>query len=99
MDIASVILVVIAVILWLAIFLEKFVHPYYKNKFRGSRLWPDDEVEKNRLKKCIQGVGLYYLAASLLLLLFSPALALLMLFGGIFYTLIIYYWLVVSKRG
>ena len=98
MDIASVILVVIAVILWLAIFLEKFVHPYYKNKFRGSRLWPDDEVEKNRLKKCIQGVGLYYLAASLLLL-FSPALALLMLFGGIFYTLIIYYWLVVSKRG
>ena len=98
MDIASVILVVIAVILWLAIFLEKFVHPYYKNKFRGSRLWPDDEVEKNRLKKCIQGVGLYYLTASLLLL-FSPALALLMLFGGIFYTVIIYYWLVVSKRG
>lgn len=97
-DIGSVILVIIAIILWAAIFIEKFVHPTYKEKFRGSRLWPNDPVEKNRLKKCIQGVGLYYFAA-VLLLFYSPPLALLMGFGGIFYTLFVYYWLVVSKKG
>ena len=97
MDRGSVILVIITIILWAAIFIEKFVHPTYKEKFRGSRLWPNDEAEKKRLKKCMQGVGLYYFAA-VLLLLYSPPLALLMGFGGIFYTFFSYYWLVVSKK-
>lgn len=96
-DVGSTILVIITLILWIAIMIEKFIHPAYKNFFRGSRLWPNDEDEKRRLKKCIQGVGLYYFTA-VLVLLFSPAIALLMGFGGIFYTIVIYFWLVVSKR-
>lgn len=97
MSIGSTVLVIITLILWVAILIEKFVHPAYKDFFRGSRLWPNDEVERRRLKKCIQGVGLYYFSA-VLVLLFSPALALLMGFGGIFYTIVIYYWLVVARR-
>lgn len=96
-DVGSTILVIITLILWIAILFEKFVHPAYKNLFRGTPLWPSDEPERRRLKKCMQGVGMYYFTAALLLL-FSPAIALLMGFGGIFYTIIIYYWLVVSKR-
>lgn len=98
MSIGSTVLVIITLILWVAILIEKFVHPAYKDFFRGSRLWPHDEVERRRLKKCIQGVGLYYFTA-VLVLLFSPALALLMGFGGIFYSIVIYYWLVVARRG
>jgi len=96
-DVGSTILVIITLILWIAIMIEKFVHPAYKNFFRGSRLWPNDEDEKRRMKKCLQGIGLYYFTA-VLLLLFAPALALLMGFGGIFYAIAIYFWLVVSKR-
>lgn len=96
-DVGSTILVIITLILWVAILLEKFVHPAYKNYFKGSPLWPDDEEERRRLKKCIQGVALYYFMA-VLVLLFSPAIALLMGFAGIFYTILIYFWLVVSKR-
>ena len=97
MSMGSTVLVIITLILWVAILIEKFIHPAYKDFFRGSRLWPNDEVERRRLKKCIQGVGLYYFSA-VLVLLFSPALALLMGFGGIFYTIAIYYWLVVARR-
>jgi hypothetical protein len=96
-DVGSTILVIITLILWIAILIEKFVHPAYKNFFRGSPLWPNDEVERRRLKKCMQGVGLYYFTA-VLVLLFSPAVALLMGFAGIFYTIVLYLWLVVSKR-
>jgi hypothetical protein len=96
-DVGSIILVIITLILWVAIIIEKFVHPAYKDFFRGSRLWPNDDEERRRLKKCIQGVGLYYFTA-VLVLLFSSAMALLMGFVGIFYTVIIYYWLVVVKR-
>lgn len=96
-DVGSTILVIITMILWIAIMIEKFIHPAYKNFFRGSRLWPNDEDERRRLKKCIQGVGLYYFTA-VLVLLFSPAMALLMGFGGIFYSIAIYYWLVVVNR-
>ena len=96
-DVGSTILVIITIILWVAIMIEKFIHPAYKDFFRGSRLWPDDEDERQRLKKCLQGVGLYYFTA-VLVLLFSPAMALLMGFGGIFYTVVIYYWLVVVNR-
>lgn len=96
-DVGSVVLVVITVILWAAILIEKFIHPGYKNMFRGTHLWPIDEDERRRLKKCIQGIGIYYFSA-VLLLIFSPALGILMGFGGIFYTLVIYFWLVVSKR-
>lgn len=96
-DVGTTILVIITLILWVAILIEKFIHPAYKNFFKGSPLWPSDENERRRLKKCLQGVGLYYFTA-VLVLLFSPALALLMGFGGIFYTIIIYFWLVVSKR-
>ena len=96
-DIGTTILVLITLILWIAILIEKFLHPAYKNFFRGSLLWPNDDVERGRLKKCLQGVGLYYFTA-VLVLFFSPALALLIGFGGIFYSIIIYFWLVVSKR-
>ena len=96
-DVGSTILVIITLILWIAIMIEKFIHPAYKDYFRGSRLWPNDEDEKRRLKKCLQGVGLYYFTA-VLVLLFSPAMALLMGFGGIFYSIAIYYWLVIVKR-
>jgi hypothetical protein len=96
-DVGSTVLVLITLVLWVAILLEKFIHPAYKKFFKGSPLWPDDEEERRRLKKCLQGVGLYYFTA-VLVLLFSPAMALLMGFGGIFYTIIIYYWLVVSQR-
>jgi len=96
-DIGSTILVIITLILWIAILIEKFVHPAYKNFFRGSPLWPNDDNERRRLKKCMQGVGLYYFT-SVLILLFSPAIALLMGFAGIFYTIALYLWLVVSKR-
>ncbi|UCE94118.1 MAG: hypothetical protein JSV73_02225 [Flavobacteriaceae bacterium] len=96
-DVGSTILVIITLILWIAILFEKFVHPAYKNLFRGTPLWPSDDLERRRLKKCMQGVGLYYFTAALLLL-FTPAIAILMGFGGIFYAIIIYYWLVVSKR-
>lgn len=96
-DVGSTILVIITMILWIAIMIEKFIHPAYKNFFRGSRLWPNDEDERRRLKKCIQGVGLYYFTA-VLVLLFSPAMALLMGFGGIFYSIAIYYWLAVVNR-
>ncbi len=97
-DVGSTILVIITLILWIAIIIEKFVHPAYKDFFRGSRMWPNDDEERRRLKKCIQGVGLYYFTA-VLVMLFSPALALLMGFGGIFYAVVLYYWLVVIKRG
>ena len=96
-DVGSTILVIITMILWIAIMIEKFIHPAYKDFFRGSRLWPNDEDERRRIKKCIQGVGLYYFTA-VLVLLFSPALALIMGFGGIFYTIVIYYWLVIVNR-
>lgn len=96
-DVGSTILVIITLILWVAILIEKFIHPVYKDFFKGSRLWPDDDEERRRIKKCIQGVGLYYFMA-VLVLLFSPAMALLMGFGGIFYAIFIYFWLVVSKR-
>ena len=96
-DVGSTILVIITMILWIAIMIEKFIHPAYKDFFRGSRLWPNDEDERRRIKKCIQGVGLYYFTA-VLVLLFSPALALIMGFGGIFYTVVIYYWLVIVNR-
>jgi len=96
-DVGSTILVIITMILWIAIMIEKFIHPAYKDFFRGSRLWPNDEDERRRFKKCIQGVGLYYFTA-VLVLLFSPAMALLMGFGGIFYTVVIYYWLVIVNR-
>lgn len=97
-DVGSTVLVIITLILWVAIIVEKFLHPAYKQLFRGSRLWPNDEQERRRLKKCLQGVALYYFA-TVLVLLFSPPLALLIGFGGIFYTIIIYYWLVVSYRN
>ena len=96
-DVGSTILVIITLILWIAILIEKFVHPAYKNFFKGSSLWPNDDEERRRLKKCIQGVGLYYFTA-VMVMLFSPAIALLMGFAGIFYTIVIYFWLVVSKR-
>jgi len=96
-DVGSTILVIITMILWIAIMIEKFIHPAYKDYFRGSRLWPNDEDERRRLKKCLQGIGLYYFTA-VLVLLFSPAMALLMGFGGIFYSIAIYYWLVIVKR-
>ncbi|MDN3643941.1 hypothetical protein QWY87_14585 [Lutimonas halocynthiae] len=96
-DVGSTILVIITMILWIAIMIEKFIHPAYKDFFRGSRLWPNDEDERRRIKKCIQGVGLYYFTA-VLVLLFSPAMALIMGFGGIFYTIVIYYWLVIVNR-
>jgi len=96
-DVGSTILVIITMILWIAIMIEKFIHPAYKDFFRGSRLWPNDEDERRRIKKCIQGVGLYYFTA-VLVLLFSPAMALIMGFGGIFYTVVIYYWLVIVNR-
>lgn len=96
-DVGSTILVIITMILWIAIMIEKFIHPAYKDFFRGSRLWPNDEDERRRIKKCIQGVGLYYFTA-VLVLLFSPAIALIMGFGGIFYTVVIYYWLVIVNR-
>jgi len=96
-DIGSTILVMITLILWIAILIEKFLHPAYKDFFSGSPLWPDDDLERRRLKKCMQGVGLYYFTA-VLILLFSPAVALLMGFAGIFYTIALYLWLVVSKR-
>lgn len=96
-DVGSTILVIITLILWIAILIEKFIHPAYKDFFKGSPLWPDDDEERRRLKKCIQGVGLYYFM-SVLVMLFSPAIGLLMGFAGIFYTIVIYYWLVVSKR-
>ena len=96
-DVGSTILVIITLILWIAILLEKFVHPAYKNFFKDSPLWPSDDQERRRLKKCLQGIGLYYFTA-VMVLLFSPALALLMGFGGIFYAIILYFWLVVSKR-
>ena len=97
MDIASTILVIITLILWIAIFTEKIVRPQYKKYFQGSRLWPDDESELKRFKKFMQGVGLYYFG-SVLLLLFSPVLAILMGFTGIFFVLLSYLWLVASKR-
>jgi hypothetical protein len=96
-DVGSTILVIITVILWFAILIEKIVHPAYKDYFRGSRLWPNDESERRRFKKYIQGVALYYFTA-VLVLLFSPALALLMGFIGIFYSIVAYYWLVVLHR-
>jgi len=96
-DVGSTILVIITLILWIAIMIEKFIHPAYKDFFRGSRLWPNDDDERRRIKKCIQGVGLYYFTA-VLVLLFSPAMALIMGFGGIFYTVVIYYWLVIVNR-
>ncbi len=96
-DVGSIILVIITLILWVAIIIEKFVHPAYKDFFRGSRMWPNDDDERRRLKKCIQGVGLYYFTA-VLVMLFSPAMALLMGFGGIFYSIALYYWLVVIQR-
>lgn len=96
-DVGSTILVIITLILWVAIIIEKFVHPAYKDFFRGSRLWPSDDDERRRLKKCIQGVGLYYFTA-VLIMLFSPAMAMLMAFGGIFYAVALYYWLVIVKR-
>ena len=96
-DVGSTILVIITMILWIAIMIEKFIHPAYKDFFRGSRLWPNDEDERRRLKKCIQGVGIYYFT-TVLIFLFSPAMALLMGFGGIFYAIALYYWLVVIKR-
>ncbi len=96
-DVGSTILVIITMILWIAIIIEKFVHPAYKDFFRGSRLWPNDDEERRRLKKWIQGVGLYYFTA-VLVLLFSPAMALIMGFGGIFYSIVIYYWLVIVKK-
>ena len=98
MDIGSVILVIIAVILWVAIFTEKFVNPFYKKSFKGSLLWPDDQVARNRLKKCIQGLGLYYLS-SVILLLFSPIAAILMGFIGLFYALALYFWLTLLRKG
>jgi hypothetical protein len=98
MDIGSVILVIIAVILWAAIFTEIFVNPLYKKYFKGSLLWPDDPVTRNRLKKCIQGLGLYYLT-SVILLMFSPAMAILMGFMGLFYALALYFWLTLLKKG
>lgn len=96
-DVGSTILVIITLILWIAILIEKFIHPAYKDYFKGSALWPNDDEERRRLKKCIQGVGLYYFTA-VLVMLFSPAVALLMGFAGIFYAIVIYFWLVVSKR-
>ena len=97
-DVGSTMLVIITLILWMAILIEKFIHPAYKNFFSGSRLWPADDAERKRLKKCIQGIGIYYFAA-VLLLFFSAPLALLMGFIGIFYAFFIYYWLVVFKKG
>ena len=96
-DVGSIVLVVITLIIWVAILIEKFIHPRYKNIFRGTIFWPIDEDERKRLKKCIQGIGLYYFSA-VILLLFSTALGLLMGFGGIFYAFFIYFWLVVAKR-
>jgi len=98
MDTGSIILVIIAVILWAAIFTEKFVNPFYKKHFRGSVLWPDDETARKRLKKSIQGLGLYYLT-SVILLLFSPTMAILMGFMGLFYALALYFWLTLLKKG
>ncbi len=97
-DVGSTMLVIITLILWMAILIEKFIHPAYKTFFKGSRLWPADDTERKRLKKCIQGIGIYYFAA-VLLLIFSAPLALLMGFIGIFYAFFIYYWLVVFKKG
>ncbi len=96
-DVGSIILVIITLILWVAIIIEKFVHPAYKDFFRGSRLWPNDENERRQLKKCIQGIGLYYFT-TVLILLYSPAFAMLMGFGGIFYAVALYYWLVIVNR-
>lgn len=97
-DVGSSIIVIITMILWSAILVEKFIHPHYKHFFRGTRLWPAAAEERNRIKKCLQGVGLYYFF-TVILLLFSPALGLLMGFGGIFYTIFLYYWFVVAKQG
>ena len=96
-DVGSTILVIITMILWIAIMIEKFIHPAYKDYFRGSRLWPNDEDERRRLKKCLQGIGLYYFTA-VLVLLFSPAMALLMGFGFIFYSIAMDYWMVIVTR-
>lgn len=97
MDVASVILVIITLILWIGIIIEKFLHPSYKAYFKGSRLWPNDPEQRNRVKRFLQAVGLYYFAAALMLL-FSPAVALLMGFSGVFYVIITYYWMIVSHR-
>ena len=98
MDVASIILVIITVILWMAILAEKFLRPNFKKFFRGSRLWPDDDIERRRIKRFLQGIGVYYIA-SVMLLFFSPAIAILTGFSGIFYLIISYFWLIVSKRN
>lgn len=97
MDIASIVLVIITLILWVAIFTEKIVRPLYKDYFHGSLLWPDDELERKKLKKFIQGFGLYYFA-SVLLLLFSPMVGILMGSVGIVLALISYFWMAASKK-